>query len=162
MLNTPGFFSARTFLQLSRPTLGRVNRSRIQWRNASTHTGRSDKRRSLFGVVSGGAILAVGLSPFYTPMIHADAVFKSLQTTALDDAQEMSLGALIRSYLVYTMCSIPVLVDNSPKLLQLASIPGIKSITDAFIRVTFFDHVRTHHNLILLKLYSAPIIVCRG
>ncbi|KAF9556320.1 FAD-linked oxidoreductase [Agrocybe pediades] len=38
------------------------------------------------------------------------------------------------------MCSVPVLVDASPKILSvLSSIPGVKQITEAFVRVTFFN-----------------------
>jgi proline dehydrogenase len=59
-----------------------------------------------------------------------------------DDIKESSLGSLVRAYTVYTMCSIPALVDASPRLLPfLTSIPGLKQITEAFVRITFFDQV---------------------
>lgn len=135
MLRSPGFLSTRTLFQLSRPILGRANKPRIQWRNASTHASRSNtKRRNLLGVVSGGALLAVGLSPFYASSIYADAAVS-------DESSELTLGALIRYYVVYTMCSIPVLVDNSPRLLQFATLPGINWIAETFVRITFFDQV---------------------
>ncbi|KXN86159.1 Proline dehydrogenase 1, mitochondrial [Leucoagaricus sp. SymC.cos] len=39
------------------------------------------------------------------------------------------------------MCSIPPLVDYSPKILSiLTSVPGIRQITEAVVRVTFFNH----------------------
>lgn len=133
MLKAAGFLSTRTFLtRLSPP------RQRIQWRSASTRVGRPDKRRSLFAVVSGGILLTLGLSPFYTSHIHADAALD----TPTDEMSELTLGALVRSYAVYTMCSIPALVDNSPRLLELASLPGIKWLTETFVRITFFDQVR--------------------
>ncbi|KAF9042154.1 FAD-linked oxidoreductase-like protein [Panaeolus papilionaceus] len=51
-----------------------------------------------------------------------------------------SLRELVRSYAVYTMCSIPALVDSSPGILSvLFSIPGIRQITEAFVRITFFE-----------------------
>ena len=57
--------------------------------------------------------------------------------------KESSLGSFVRAYTVYTMCSVPALVDASPRILSfLTSIPGIKQITEAFVRITFFDQVR--------------------
>ena len=53
-----------------------------------------------------------------------------------------SLGSFVRAYTVYTICSVPSLVDASPRILSfLTSIPGIKQITEAFVRITFFDQV---------------------
>ena len=52
-----------------------------------------------------------------------------------------SLAALFRSYAVYTMCSIPTFVDNSPRLVRVLDVPGLRWITETFIRLTFFDHV---------------------
>ncbi|KAJ4469555.1 FAD-linked oxidoreductase [Lentinula aciculospora] len=50
------------------------------------------------------------------------------------------LSTLLRSYCVFAMCSIPSLVDKSPAILDvLTSIPGVKQITYAFVRYTFFD-----------------------
>jgi len=50
---------------------------------------------------------------------------------------------LIRTYIVYSMCSVPVLVDASPRILSvLSAVPGVRQITEAFVRVTFFDQVR--------------------
>lgn len=50
------------------------------------------------------------------------------------------LRSLLRSYVVYSLCSIPPLVDNSPTILNLLStIPGLKQLTFGLVRVTFFD-----------------------
>ncbi|KAL5534787.1 hypothetical protein ACEPAG_1251 [Sanghuangporus baumii] len=50
------------------------------------------------------------------------------------------MSALLRSYIVYSMCSIPMLVDYSPTMLStLLSIPGIRYLTDTFVRATFFS-----------------------
>lgn len=60
----------------------------------------------------------------------------------VEKIKESSLGSLVRAYTVYTMCSVPALVDASPRLLAfLTSIPGLKQITEAFVRITFFDQV---------------------
>ncbi|CAA7267709.1 unnamed protein product [Cyclocybe aegerita] len=51
-----------------------------------------------------------------------------------------SLASMVRAYSVFAMCSIPGLVEASPTILSaLSSIPGLKQITEAFVRVTFFD-----------------------
>ncbi|CAO1635235.1 unnamed protein product [Parajaminaea phylloscopi] len=49
---------------------------------------------------------------------------------------------LARSYVVYTICSFPALVDAAPSLLEWASttsIPGVKWISEALVKLTFFD-----------------------
>ena len=54
-----------------------------------------------------------------------------------------SFGALVRSYLVYTMCSIPALVDSGPHILStLRAIPILKQLSELFIRESFFKQVR--------------------
>ena len=60
----------------------------------------------------------------------------------VEKIKDPSLGSFVRAYTVYTICSVPALVDASPRLLSfLTSIPGIKQITEAFVRITFFDQV---------------------
>ncbi|ETW87760.1 hypothetical protein HETIRDRAFT_122039 [Heterobasidion irregulare TC 32-1] len=45
----------------------------------------------------------------------------------------------MRSYVVYTMCSFPTLVDWSPTMLSFfSSVPGLKQVTEGFVRRTFF------------------------
>ncbi|KAF9529860.1 FAD-linked oxidoreductase-like protein [Crepidotus variabilis] len=46
---------------------------------------------------------------------------------------------MVRAYVVYSICSIPWLVDSAPDILQrLSSLPVIKQITEGLVRVTFF------------------------
>ncbi|KAJ9101213.1 hypothetical protein QFC21_003432 [Naganishia friedmannii] len=48
---------------------------------------------------------------------------------------------LLRTYLVYTICSFPTIVDNSPALLSAltkSKIPGVAAITEYLVRRTFF------------------------
>ena len=67
-----------------------------------------------------------------------------------ETVKESSLGSYVRAYTVYTMCSVPALVDASPRLLSFfTSIPGIKQITEAFVRITFFDQVWVFNPLLL-------------
>lgn len=57
------------------------------------------------------------------------------------------LTALLRTYFVYTACSIPPLVERAPALLDTllnSSVPGVSSITSFFVRHTFFAHVRVY------------------
>ncbi|KAF8878434.1 FAD-linked oxidoreductase-like protein [Infundibulicybe gibba] len=103
--------------------------------------------KSRFGLISGGLLLSlgVGLSPFYISRLHADtlAIHQPLGASSASTTNEepkTSLRSLIRSYVVYTMCSMPILIDNSPRVLEVLSrIPLVKQITEAFVRATFFD-----------------------
>ncbi|KAG9015904.1 hypothetical protein FRB90_004244 [Tulasnella sp. 427] len=50
-----------------------------------------------------------------------------------------SLASLFRAYVVYSLCSIPPLVDHSPAMLSFTgSIPGLKQVSEFMIRHTFF------------------------
>ena len=83
-----------------------------------------------------GTLLATAL--FLGP-IHADA---DVQTSEKDahERTPLPISSLIRSYVVYTMCAIPALVDYSPAILStLLAVPGVRQLTEAFVRVTFFD-----------------------
>ena len=72
-------------------------------------------------------------------LLLASTVFTD---SGVETIEESSLGSLVRAYTVYTMCSVPALVDASPRLLSfLTSIPGLKQITEGFVRITFFDQV---------------------
>lgn len=60
---------------------------------------------------------------------------------------EPSLLSLVRAYVVYSLCSIPPLVDYSPAMLSFTgSIPGLKQISEFMIRYTFFDQVSACHS----------------
>ncbi|RPD59460.1 FAD-linked oxidoreductase [Lentinus tigrinus ALCF2SS1-6] len=61
-------------------------------------------------------------------------------TTAKRERPQTPLSTLIRTYVVYSFCSVPALVDLAPTILAtLSAVPGLKQITEAFVRVTFFD-----------------------
>ncbi|KAJ8518907.1 hypothetical protein ONZ45_g4087 [Pleurotus djamor] len=88
----------------------------------------SSPLRRMMGVgFSTGLVMALGFGTVYG---DADATGEA---SALTTTQ--TVGSLIRSYVVFSMCSVPALVDMSPKLLDiLTSIPGIKQITESFVR----------------------------
>ncbi|KAJ7612570.1 FAD-linked oxidoreductase [Roridomyces roridus] len=81
------------------------------------------------------------LTTLLTSKIYADSAAITLSSTSKEEPRSQSpMGTLVRSYVVYTMCSMPALVDNAPWLLEtLTSIPGVRWITEAIVRVTFFD-----------------------
>ncbi|EIN13286.1 FAD-linked oxidoreductase [Punctularia strigosozonata HHB-11173 SS5] len=94
-------------------------------------------RLSKYGFAATGGILGAALLlGLGDRSVHADA-----------DAEEdkhkrptASLGSLIRTYVVYAACSFPTLVDAAPTVLNtLLSIPGVKHITEAVVRATFFS-----------------------
>ncbi|TDL22291.1 FAD-linked oxidoreductase [Rickenella mellea] len=104
-------------------------------RHISTPLNRSHTRATRLVSVTFAGLLG-GSTILYT---HK----KAQADTPLDDQiiqqQRTPLSSLLRSYAVYTMCSMPVLVDNSPTILAtLVSIPGIRLITEAFVRATFY------------------------
>lgn len=74
--------------------------------------------------------------------------------SGVETIKDPSLGSFIRAYTVYTICSVPALVDASPRLLSfLTSIPGIKQITEGFVRITFFDQVGFQSSIIISYSY---------
>lgn len=51
---------------------------------------------------------------------------------------------LVRSYVVYTMCSFPTIVDLGPKIIDwcyATRIPGVKWVMEKVVRITFFEQV---------------------
>ncbi|KAF5369423.1 hypothetical protein D9758_002602 [Tetrapyrgos nigripes] len=115
-------------------------------RHASSHSGRSTTttlslRRSFRAGLTGGVLAFVAAGVFGINHIRADS-----QAHAYDDQDKLdgmskdSIGVLLRTYIVYSMCSIPGLIDVAPKMLDvLTSIPVAREITQAFVRITFFD-----------------------
>ncbi|KAI0325024.1 FAD-linked oxidoreductase [Cubamyces sp. BRFM 1775] len=115
---------------------------------ASSSARASPPHRARF--LSGRRIAAVGLasgalygaSLFAPPaIVHADG--DKPEDTASQSTQVRSdtpLSALVRTYVVYSLCSIPALVDWSPAILStLLAIPGVKQITETIVRYTFFN-----------------------
>lgn len=98
----------------------------------------SASRLSTIGLASGALVTTSLLYAAVQSPVHADAEPEKKG----HERTPTPLSALVRSYVVYTMCSIPPLVDWSPKLLSIMlSVPGLKQITEAFVRVTFFNQV---------------------
>jgi hypothetical protein len=85
----------------------------------------------------GGALTATLLCWGYP--LYADV------PSPLKEPTPTPLSKLLASCVVYSACSIPGLVEASPALLALcASIPGLRQLTEGFIRATFFKQVFFH------------------
>ncbi|KAI0344244.1 FAD-linked oxidoreductase [Trametopsis cervina] len=92
--------------------------------------------RRLTAIGLSGVVLASSLAVTSRSTVYADAE-ESTQSAA---GPTTPLSSFVRSYVVYAMCSIPPLVDWSPTILSTClSIPIVKTITESFVRVTFFD-----------------------
>lgn len=106
--------------------------------------------------LASGVLVATSLVVVHSQSaIHAD--------TEASATPSPPLTSLVRSYVVYAMCSIPSLVDWSPTILSTClSVPGVRTITEVFVRVTFFDQVSSQrdssHNF---ELQSTRPVVCR-
>ncbi|KAI0717523.1 FAD-linked oxidoreductase [Cerioporus squamosus] len=73
-------------------------------------------------------------------VVYADAEGGHEAKGRVSQVPPPPLSELVRTYIVYTLCSVPFLVDWSPTILStLMAIPGLKQITEAVVRVTFFD-----------------------
>lgn len=73
--------------------------------------------------------------------LHADHDEDAYQPAQRGQAP---LTTLLRSYVVYSLCAVPALVDWSPTILAtMFAIPGVKQVTEAIVRVTFFSQVRS-------------------
>ncbi|KAF9074035.1 FAD-linked oxidoreductase [Rhodocollybia butyracea] len=89
------------------------------------------------------ALVGVGLGTIGASTFIADRVIQadaSLAPYTSIESNSAPLGNLIRTYVVYSICSFPTFVDAAPKLLEvLMGIPIVRNITEALVRVTFFD-----------------------
>lgn len=112
---------------------------------------------SRIGIVT-GSVLAV--SAWLASARGTDGtIYADAQEPLQSKRPPTPLSTLIRSYIVYSFCSVPVIVDWSPTILStLFSIPGLKQLTEAFVRVTFFDHVSNDFLIIRLSSEHIPCI----
>ncbi|KAG5651290.1 hypothetical protein H0H81_009207 [Sphagnurus paluster] len=115
------------FLRTCPPIRTGSNLPQHRWHSTKPNLPPSGRRpRLILGFLGGTALLS-------TSLIYADSV------TA--DPTADSLPALLRAYVVYSMCSIPTLVDNAPALLRLADlpVPGARWLVESLVRATFFN-----------------------
>lgn len=121
----------------------------------STSSATSSSKRRRVSPLLPVAILS-GLATAYllSPSVSASVGNDNDEITALTTSSSSSpspsplnsltsapTSHILRSYLVYSACSIPPLIDNAPGLLHFfthSPIPGLKGITEAIVRRTFF------------------------
>jgi hypothetical protein len=93
--------------------------------------------RSLRISAAGGGALTATLMLGLGYSLYADAPLPSKESVPI-----IPLSKSLTSYVVYSLCSVPGLVDASPALLSFCtSIPGLRQLTEALVRVTFFEQV---------------------
>ena len=82
----------------------------------------------------------VGIAAYAIPQpLAADEDSKPPRPTS--SLQSQSTSSLLRAYLVFSLCSIPPLIDHAPSLLRTLThspIPGLKEVTEGVVRHTFF------------------------
>lgn len=100
--------------------------------------------RSKGSLLRAGALTGIlGCSALYyaTKPIYADAEDEATESSS-SETRRPSLSGLVRSYLVFTACSFPTLVDWSPAIISTClSLPVLKDVTEAVLRRTFFSQV---------------------
>ncbi|KAE9396538.1 FAD-linked oxidoreductase [Gymnopus androsaceus JB14] len=144
------------FSVIKRAAFRRVYPSSVATLGQRYASNRATSHRRLRLPISGGMLVLVGVglgagavSPLLTEQaIQADSDIPQTQKLGSGkhrsgsqlEPDSASLGSLIRAYIVYSMCSFPTLIDAAPKLLDvLMGIPVVRNVTEAFVRVTFFD-----------------------
>ena len=76
--------------------------------------------------------------------LHADASSTDSvpEQHSQSNQDQPPLTELLRAYLVFSLCSFPSLVDASPRILSfLSTVPVLRDVSEAFLRVTFFKQV---------------------
>lgn len=106
-------------------------------RNRTTNPQTTRYGRRAFYVATG-----LGAAMIPTAMM-AETIEESLETSPRisSSLSSMSTASIVRSYVVYTACSIPFLIDYAPTLLSSftnSPIPGLGALTQFIVRHTFF------------------------
>ncbi|KAI0325023.1 FAD-linked oxidoreductase [Cubamyces sp. BRFM 1775] len=101
------------------------------------------RRLTAIGLAS-GAVLGASVFVYDARAGLATAASQQdsrIQSTAPSSKRSSaSLSELTRTYVVFSFCSVPALVDWAPSILAaLTSVPGLKQVTEAVVRATFFN-----------------------
>lgn len=121
--------------------------------------------RPTHGFLNLGGLAALGL---VSTAVFGAVIFTADARSGAQELQELAqkngnvtartrpptpLSTLIRTYVVYSFCSIPGLVDWSPKILNtLLAVPGLRGVTEAVVRETFFSHVSRSRSTLYLSV----------
>jgi hypothetical protein len=99
-------------------------------------------------LLAGGYALAPSTTHADSQPLETNSILPLTSASAQDNKHTETtlsrtpLSALLRTYLVYTFTSLPLIVDYSPQILDLltnSSIPGVKTLSEWVVRKTFFD-----------------------
>ncbi len=98
------------------------------------------RRLTALGLVSGAAL---GASIFVQDARSGTAGTSAANTAnSRRDLPPTPLSELVRTYVVFAFCSVPTLVEWAPAILAtLTAVPGVRQVTEAAVRATFFDQV---------------------
>ncbi len=92
--------------------------------------------RATLGALTFGSLACASTTVF----ADADADLADLQGHG--QYRVAPFSSLVRAYIVFSMCSIPWLVDVSPMILKtFSSVPVVREVTEGFLRMTFFKQV---------------------
>lgn len=100
------------------------------------------RRLTALGLASG---VALGASIFVQDARAGTAATSDANVTSSNlrrDLPPTPLSELVRTYVVFAFCSVPTLVEWAPAILAtLTAVPGVRQVTEAAVRATFFDQV---------------------
>ncbi|KAI0757554.1 FAD-linked oxidoreductase-like protein [Daedaleopsis nitida] len=136
--------SARTRVSTLRSTTGSYRTAASSAGPPNAHSRFSTLRKlTALGLLSGAV---AGTAVFASDARAGAAELKALNernpvgSTAARERKLPPLSTLVRTYVVYAFCSVPALVDCAPALLAaLSAVPGLRQLTEAAVRATFFD-----------------------
>lgn len=104
------------------------------------------RRLTRFGV---GVVLVAGVAAttaFASSTLGPSDVYAGTSDFAnMEDStiRSVPLTSLLRSYFVFSVCSMPAFVDWSPHIISfMTSVPGLKQLVGALVRRSFFAQVR--------------------
>ncbi|KAK0563533.1 proline dehydrogenase [Tilletia horrida] len=161
----PARSAVHELLRPSSALLGQLPLGRFHSSSSSSNHSAQRPRSMIWrvglGVGLGAGVAVFGLVALSQP-IHADGSVQNIQDPdweeeeidpsafSLDGAgrdpsrplAHLPFSALMRSYIVYTLCRFPILVDAAPALLDWAEntrLPFVASLAHWIFRRTFFD-----------------------
>ena len=135
------------FLYLRSPTLSSVCRktaSRQYHHLRNVQPRRLPRLGARVVLVTGVATTAaLAFSTLGASNVYADTSdFADVEDSTI---RNVPLTSLLRSYFVFSVCSVPAFVDWSPHIISFTtSIPGLKQLVEVLVRRSFFAQVRIY------------------
>lgn len=117
-------------------------------RRFSSYAGPTHPRKRRIAIAS--SIASIGFATVY-------ATREGIREET--EKKPVPLSSLLRSYMVYSMCSMPLLIDWSPAILStLSSIPGVRQVTEFVVRHTFFSQASYCHQYFHMRRADFPAL----